>query len=167
MDIAIHKNKESKGVSCTLYNPRINSDDTFVQRVAKTHLNVVQKDKRIGYGHVINFSMPKVPTKYGEYATGSPFSYQLSVFEDNFKVISNVEPSNGLCKSEHNDFGLPFNVISTESNYFPKDWGQLTYCECMVLDKIFPETLEKSQNLEKTLSDSQVIKIGLMQEKIE
>lgn len=42
MDISVHKKSVTRGVTCTLYNPRINSDENFIERVAKTHINMVQ-----------------------------------------------------------------------------------------------------------------------------
>ena len=151
MNFSMHKRSETRGVSCTLYNPKINEDKNFVERVAKTHINVVKKDKRIGYGHVMNFSMSKVSTKYGDFMTGSPLSYQLSTFENNFKIISNIEPSQNLYKpdDDHIDFHLPYNVITADSEYCPNDWRLLNDCKMLVLNKISLETLEDSQSLEK------------------
>ena len=72
MDISIQKQENSKGVECTLYNPRKNADkDNLMERTAQTYLNFVLEDKRIGYGHIINYSLPKVSTANGDFFTGS------------------------------------------------------------------------------------------------
>ena len=41
---------------------------------------------------------------------------------------------------------LPFKkLISTDTAYFPKDWGMLNYSEILSLSKIFPERMSKSR----------------------
>ena len=150
-DISIRKGN-SRGISSTLYNPRINTkNDNLVHRAAKAHLNLLGQDQRIGYAHTMNFALGTTPTTYGDFFTGSPLSYQLGVFEQNFMVITNlagikypVERSEVI-----EDILLPINVIGTESSYFPKDWGLLNYSELSTLSKIFPETVEKCRELEQ------------------
>ena len=41
------------------------------------------KDKMIGFGYILNYSLPKVAIAYADFYNGSPLSYQLSLFEGN------------------------------------------------------------------------------------
>ena len=90
-------------------------------------------------------------TPYGNFFTGSPLSYQLSIFEANFKVLSNVNtnPSkniNNKCLSDC-QFQFPYDLIAIDCVHFPTDWGISNYSEMMILSQIFPETLEKCRML--------------------
>jgi len=50
---------------------------------------------------------------------------------------------------------LPVTQIYESHESFPTDWGNLTYCEMMTLETIFPETLDASQHIqEKTIGQS-------------
>ena len=150
MNVAVQKRGKSKGINCTLYNPRINSkNDNLVYRAAKTNLSLVEQDKRIGYAHIMNFSLPMVATRNGDFFTGSPLSYQLSVFEDNFKVITNIETvEERFIENFEKHIPLPYQQIDTDTPYFPTNWGILNYSELLTLSKIFPESIEKCQDLE-------------------
>ena len=72
MNISVKKQGKSKGVTCTLFNPRINADsDSLTGRIECMNNSIKEKDKIIGFGHVIDFSLPKVSTKCGDFIVGS------------------------------------------------------------------------------------------------
>ena len=154
MNTAIKKICKSKGVTCTLYNPRINADqDNLMGRIINMNNNLKEKDKRIGFAHVIDYSLPKVNTIYGDSMVGSPLSYQLAVFESNFKVISNITNDDHEYCTDTNidvsDIKLPTNKINVDDELFPKDWEKLTYSEKCFFDQISLKTLEMCQELEQ------------------
>ena len=47
MEISVQKNVQKRGVSCTLYNPRINSDKSFVEVLQKHTLTWFKKIKEL------------------------------------------------------------------------------------------------------------------------
>jgi len=51
-------------------------------------------------------------------------------------------------KIDLQDVELPLETIAMNSDYFPKTWGLLNYCEMMLLEKVFPENIVNSQKLE-------------------
>ena len=93
MKTSIHKNVDKKGISSTLYDPRLNFN---LMQNQESILKMKQKlrdiDKNIGYGHVIptTFNVDSEVTKFGAQYTGSPLSYQLLPIERDFVVISNL-----------------------------------------------------------------------------
>ena len=71
--------------------------------------------------------MPTSRTKFGEFPIGSPLSYQCSVFEGNFKVISDLNVSNDIQKINLSiDINLLINFIDVKEAIVPKDWENLS-----------------------------------------
>ena len=92
MNTAVQKQETSKGILCTVYDPRINSlQDNNKERIETLNDSIRSKDMRIGFGHVIDQTLPTSSNKFGNFSVGSPLSYQLSTFESNFKVVSNIK----------------------------------------------------------------------------
>ena len=84
--------EKKKGVSSTLYDPRINQNkNETVQdlKIKSLKATLCKQDNRIGFAHVINTENPtKEVTKYGEFYVGSPLSYQLAIFDFDFEILS-------------------------------------------------------------------------------
>ena len=109
----VRKNGAKRGISCTLYDPRIDFDqDCFNRKVAIFSQKLRTEDYRIGYGHCIpNENNEYVDTKFGKFAFGSPLSYQLQSVEENYKFISNLPVCN-QSSTEVGDVDLPLNFLS-------------------------------------------------------
>ena len=148
-----------KGVSTTLYDPRLYSNkeqSSTIQRIKNLKQSLKAKDLRIGFAHILSVEpTPKtIATKYGDFIVGSPLSYQLSLFDANFTIICHSIFENNdhhyYCSThECIDIDLPLNQIMETHQSFPTDWGILNYTEMMVLNSIFPETIDKSRELER------------------
>ena len=70
---------EVKGITCTLYDPLKNSDENFqsrLQRLTDQLEKLQKKDKRIGFGHVIDTGLPTSRKKFGNFTVGSALGYQ-------------------------------------------------------------------------------------------
>ena len=67
---------EVKSIKCTLYNPLKNSDEDFQSRLQRLTDQLQKKDKRIGFGHVIDTGLPTSRTKFGNFSVGSALGYQ-------------------------------------------------------------------------------------------
>ena len=96
MSTTIKKQADKQGISSTLYDPRIYVDnERFMQKVKKFKLQIMNIDKRIGFGHCIpHETVDYVNTKYGDFPLGSPISFHLQPLEDNFHIIfSNITKS--------------------------------------------------------------------------
>ena len=95
MSTTIKKQADKQGISSTLYDPRIYVDnERFMQKVKKFKLQIMNIDKRIGFGHCIpRETVDYVNTKYGDFPLGSPISFHLQPIEDNFLILSNITKS--------------------------------------------------------------------------
>ena len=89
-------------------------------------------------------SLSKTSTKYGNFYLGPPLSYQLAVFDADFEIVScfSETAQNNKTDLPLLDVNLPTSQISEIHETFPTDWGKLSYKEMMVLESIFPETLD-------------------------
>ena len=149
-----------KGISSTLYDPRLNQNklpQLQENKIKTLQKNISKKDNRIGFGHVIDMmsalSLEKKVTKYGDFFVGSTLSHQLAIFDTDFQILSSY-PSEASSIQQYPDVNvdLPLSVIPETSECFPKDWGKLSYSEMMTLESIFPETLESARELERKTS---------------
>ena len=79
MSTTIKKQADKQGISSTFYDPRIYVDnERFMQKVKKFQLQIMNIDKRIGFGHCSpHETVEYVNTKYGDFPLGSPF---LSIY---------------------------------------------------------------------------------------
>lgn len=152
------RGEKKKGVSSTLYDPRLNQNKNEIlqeSQIKNLQLKLSKKDNRIGFAHVIDMmstlSLEKKSTKYGEFYAGSTLSHHLAVFDADFEINSCFPPSHSVSYDSEllDDVDLPTSKIPETSDCFPTDWGVLTYSEMMTLEYIFPETLEASQKLER------------------
>ena len=93
MSTTIKKQADKQGISSTLYDPRIYVDnERFMQKVKKFKLQIMNIDKRIGFGHCIPHQIVEyVKTKYVDFPLGSPISFHLQPIEDNFSILSNIK----------------------------------------------------------------------------
>ena len=100
MDTAIRKNPNSKkGITCTLYNPRVSGTDTdnsltnrlevlkqhFTSKSNLTGIVAVNPPQR--YCSVYN------ETRYGNFGIGSTLANHLHVFDETFEFLANLEPA--------------------------------------------------------------------------
>ena len=95
MSTTIKKQAVKHGISSTLYDPRIYVDnERFMQKVKKFKLQIMNIDKRIGFGHCIpHETVEYVNTKYGDFPFGSPIAFHLQPIEDNLHIFSNITKS--------------------------------------------------------------------------
>ena len=128
MSTTIKKQADKQGISSTLYDPRIYVDnERFMQKVKKFKLQIMNIDKRFGFGHCIpHETVDYVNTKCGHFPLGSPISFHLQPIEDNFHILSNITKSidnsiikNSVCGSACN---LPFEFLKIENVVVPKEW---------------------------------------------
>ena len=53
MNTSIKKKPDSKGIQCTLYDPRLHTDNTlFLEKIKTFKLLLANEDKRIGFAHI-------------------------------------------------------------------------------------------------------------------
>ena len=64
-------------------------------------------------------------TRYGEFAVGSPLSYQLQAVMFNFGILSNIKESSRSISttSDGKMPGLPLVCINENDKLIPKDWN--------------------------------------------
>ena len=128
MSTTIKKQADKQGISSTFYDPRIYVDnERFMQKVKKFKLQIMNIDKRIGFGHCIpHETVEYVNTKYRDFPIGSLTSFHLQPIEDNFHILSNITKSidNYIIKSlvSGSACDLPFEFLKIE-NVFPKEWA--------------------------------------------
>ena len=153
MSTTIKKQADKQGISSTLYDPRIYVDNgRFMEKVKKFKLQIMNIDKRIGFGHCISHeTVDYVNTKYGDFPLGSPVSFHLQPIEDNFHILSNITKSidNSIIKSSvYGSAGnLPFEFLKIENIVVPKEWTfskeeeeflqqlQIDNCESLSIEK--------------------------------
>ena len=149
----IKKQAEKQGISSTLYDPRIYVDnERFMQKVKKFKLQIMNIDKRIGFGDcILNETVEYVNTKYGDFPLGSPISFRLQPIEDNFDILSNINKSidNSISKSSLSGSAcnLPFEFLKIENVVVPTEWTfskeekeflqqlQIDNCESLSIEK--------------------------------
>ena len=128
MSTTIKKQADKQGISSTFYDPRIYVDnERFMQKVKKFKLQIMNIDKRIGFGHCIpHETVEYVNTKYRDFPIGSLTSFHLQPIEDNFHILSNITKSidNSIIKSSvsASACSLPFEFLKIENVPVPKEW---------------------------------------------
>ena len=127
IETTIKKQADKQGINSTLYDPRIYVDnERFMQNVKKFKLQIMNIDKRIGFGHCIpHETVEYVNTKYRDFPTGSLTSFHLRPIEDNFHILSNITKSidNSIIKSSvsASAYSLPFEFLNIENVAVPKE----------------------------------------------
>ena len=126
MNQTIHTQYDKRGISCTIFDPRINnsrinSDIRFTDLQEK----LKEKDWRIGYAHVNDPSQTAMKnTKYGEFVIGSPLSFHLATTESNTKLLTNIPCGDVKSYTELPHYiKLPLFFHSEEHEAYPKDWA--------------------------------------------
>ena len=128
MSTTIKKQAEKQRISKTLYDPRkCVGNERFMQKVKKVKLQMMNIDKRIGFGHCIpHETVEYVNTKYRDFPTGSLTSFHLRPIEDNFHILSNITKSidNSIIKSSVSGSAcnLPFEFLKIENVVVPEEW---------------------------------------------
>ena len=129
MSTTIKKQAEKQRISKTLYDPRkCVGNERFMQKVKKVKLQIMNIDKRIGFGHCIpHETVEYVNTKYGDFSLGSPISFYLQPIEGNFHILSNITKSidNSISKSSVSGSAcnLPFEFLKIKNVLVPKEWA--------------------------------------------
>ena len=100
MDIAIRKNPNSKkGITCTLYNPRVSGTDTdnsFTNRLEVLKQHFTSKSSLTG---IVAVNPPQrncsvySETHYGNFEIGSTLANHVCVFDETFEFLANLEPA--------------------------------------------------------------------------
>ena len=90
MDTATRKNSNSrKGVTCTLYNPRVSgtdNDNSFTNRLKALKKHFISKSNLRG----IFAANP--PQTHDNFEIGSTLANHLRVFDETSEFLSNLEP---------------------------------------------------------------------------
>ena len=83
--LTIHKQYDKKGISCTLYDPRINdSRQNAASRFQDLALKLKENDSRRGFANCSDSTQTVMKnTKYGEFVIGSSLSFHLAPTESN------------------------------------------------------------------------------------
>ena len=159
MSTTVKEQADKQIISSTLYDPRIYVDnERFMQKVKKFKLQIMNIDKRIGFGHCIpHETVDYVNTKYGDFPLGSPISFHLQPIEDNFHILSNITKSidNSIIKNSVSGSAcnLPFEFLKIENVVVPKEWTfskeeeflqqlQIDNCESLSIEK---RTISRSE----------------------
>ena len=127
-----------KGITSTLYDPRINAsrhDDRpgFLNLQSK----LKKIDNRIGFAHLINNSMSsKTSTKYGDFIVGSPLSYHLSSLHSCFPFETNLCVSENVMYTNHHYIYLPLEFLLETHDAYPNDWNDLSYDQFVFLNAL-------------------------------
>ncbi len=160
MNTSIQKSVTSKGIKCTVYDPRLNySKDDFERRTKLLQTSLMSVNEKIPLAQCLQQSqtLTYTSTRYGEFAVGSPLSYQLQAVEFNFKILSNIKEGNRSISSTPDSMmpGLPLVCIKENDKLIPTDWDlsqnessylksiQVSMEEALKLEK---ETTNQSQN---------------------
>ena len=126
---SIHKTGSSRGIQSTLYDPRIKNagpaEEVKVNRLSKKLLEI---NPGMGFAHIIQpfKTLETVVTCYGNQILGSPLSYQLSVVDHNFEVMTNLEAGGSKSTTDYGNaempdsIRLPKNLLRTEESI--KNW---------------------------------------------
>ena len=132
MSTTTKRQADKQGISSTLYDPRMYVDnERFMQKVKKFKLQIMNIDKRIGFGHCIpHETVEYVNTKYGDFPFGSPIAFHLQPIEDNLHIFSNITKSidSSIIKTSVSESAcnLPFeflktaNVVVSKNGHFAK-----------------------------------------------
>lgn len=143
------RSNNNKGISCTLYDPRIKGNEKKSMESFK--LKLEKKDKRIGFANCLDLTVEQTTkNKYGDFLVGSTLSHQLAPVEQNVLVITNINTisnnsTNNFTQSV-NDINLPLSMLSED--FIPTDWGKLTYREMMFLETLRVDDLEQAAQIE-------------------
>ncbi len=124
----VKKLGEKRGVSCTLYDPRINESGSGIKiRTLEFQGKLQVKDERIGFAHCIDMSlMETTSTKFGEFSVGSTLSHQLAPLgATNIKVLTNISVIDNFSYTNHHFTPLPLSFIPQEHLAFPTEWDLL------------------------------------------
>ena len=152
MGTILKKQPSSSGITPTLYDPRLNIDQSTINaRVDYIQTKLIDEDPRIGFAHIAASpdSLPSVRTEYGSFKLGSPLSFHLQPVDPAFNVLSNLKilSTNELhvkCADELPS--LPLQEIGSFSQLIPT-WN-LTNHEMQFLKTLKINLLE-ARNIEK------------------
>jgi len=125
MSTTIKKQINKHGINSTLFDPRINHDNTTFQKDILQFKNKLQnEDCRIGFAHCIPDSVNYVKTKFGQFPLGSPLSFHLQPIEDSFKILTNITIANDkiIRKQDKEMCDLPCSFLEKTDKTVPTDW---------------------------------------------
>ena len=147
----IQKREKSRGITCTLYDPRRNKNTAVLRKSAMDLKAKLQsKDSRIGFSHC-NFFMENdegTSTDFGVFPTGSTIAQQLNPVEFDIKFLINIEKSSTWDFSVKEFTNLPSKLISKYEPIIPAHW-------CLFLSemKYFSEIRINIENLKQWEED--------------
>ena len=154
METVIQKREKSRGITCTLYDPRRNKNPTVLRNSAMALKTKLQsKDSRIGFSHC-NFFMENdegTSTGFGLFPTGSTIAQQLNSVEFDIKLLVNIEKPKTWDLSVQEFTNLPLKSISKYEPVIPAHWClSLSEMECFNEIRI---RFENSKQLEEDTSN--------------
>ena len=100
--------------------------------------SIYQGQRQKNWIRSCDLTLPTSCTKFGDFSLGSPLSYQLSVFESNFNVTTNIKYVTNLVYDNdvYDHKTLPLGFIPSYHESIPKNWLNLTNAEMSFFDKI-------------------------------
>ena len=125
MNTIIKTTTNEIGINSTLYDPRINHDNSYFKEVVDVfQRKLASDDKRIGYAHCIpNNGFSYIDTKFGLFPLGSPLSFHLQPIEGSFELLTNISTGSDKIKKQTKDMcDLPFKILQNEDLLNSCDW---------------------------------------------
>lgn len=152
----IRNTNDTKGISSTLYDPRINFNRVDIEkRIIELQEDLCTKDKRIGFAHCINMVISKHnSTKFGDFRVGTTLSHQLLPLEHNFKVLTNIKENITTTNITHAYNKLPYKIIASDSVLIPTAWGHFNDQEMAFLESLKIQEGESYSFEEETVKQS-------------
>ena len=161
MTRTVKKLCDKRGISCTLYDARINESRSDLKiRALELQGKLQQKDERIGFAHCIDMSLTqKTCTKFGEFSVGSTLSHQLAPLgSSNIHVLTNIIIADNFNCTEHNFTSLPLSFIPQDHVALPTDWGILLEKEVDFFERIKISKADSFQIEKQTILQSNCAK---------
>ena len=146
----IQKREKSRGITCTLYDPRRNKNPTVLRKSAMDLKAKLQsEDSRIDFSHC-NFFMESnkgTSTDFGVFPTGPIIAQQLNPVEFDIKFLVNIEKSSTWDFSVQEFTNLPLKLIGKYEPVIPVHW-YLSLSEMEYFNEI-RINIENSKQLEE------------------
>lgn len=124
----VKKLGDKRGISCTLYDARMNESRSDIKiRTLELQAKLQEDDERIGFAHCIDMSLTETTsTKFGEFPVGSTLSHQLSPLgSSNINVLTNISAIDNCNYTTHQFTSLPLSFIPQDHVAVPTEWGLL------------------------------------------
>ncbi|XP_065069492.1 uncharacterized protein LOC135694605 [Rhopilema esculentum] len=158
MTKTVKKLGDKRGISCTVYDARLNESKSDLKiRALDMEAKLAEKDEKIGFAHCIDFSLSEMSnTRFGEFLVGSTLAHQLApVHSSTITVVTNIPRSEYREYTTHSYTPLPLKILPPDHLVVPSEWGTLTEEEIEFLDEIRISEADSYQIEKDTVSQSQ------------